>query len=419
MVGNDRVRFCEHCSLNVHNISELTRAKALRLVEISQGRICVRYYTDPRGEVITRSVSPRLYQLRRRVSRIAAGAFSATLSLSSAAGQSCPAAPQSGSAAVAQSPQRWALGAAVSGTVTDANGAVIPGATVALNGAGTNFFTSTNDSGEFRFEALAAGNYIITVQAPGFNNSTSVFVLQPDGDMRVDQELSVANIEAEVEIVSETHILTSTAGAVSIATPGHPFVKAAFQDNLEELASLLPGIDVNLRDEATGTTALDHAVENGNREMVELLLSRGANANGKTESGRTPLMRIGDDATCDLVWDLINAGADVNLKTETGETALIAAAYRSNVEILRALLDAGADLNSKNEDGQTALMVAAEIGRLQNVRALVLAGADLDPQDTEGKNALALASENEHRAVIRFLRSKGAVESVARVEVEE
>ncbi len=30
MIGNDRVRFCEHCSLHVHNISEMTRAKALR-----------------------------------------------------------------------------------------------------------------------------------------------------------------------------------------------------------------------------------------------------------------------------------------------------------------------------------------------------------------------------------------------------
>jgi len=28
MVGNDQVRFCEHCSLDVHNISLLTRRQA-------------------------------------------------------------------------------------------------------------------------------------------------------------------------------------------------------------------------------------------------------------------------------------------------------------------------------------------------------------------------------------------------------
>jgi ankyrin repeat protein len=49
----------------------------------------------------------------------------------------------------------------------------------------------------------------------------------------------------------------------------------------------------------------------------------------------------------------------------------------------------------------------------------VLAGANLDHQNAEGKNALMIAIENENRAIIRFLRAKGAVETVARVLVEE
>ena len=110
MIGNDQVRFCEHCSLNVHNISQMTRAKALRLVETSKGRICVRYYRDTNGTVATRSVSPRLYQLGRRVSRVAAGAFSATLSLSAAVAQQ-PSALQPDSIPVIQSSSGWRLGA--------------------------------------------------------------------------------------------------------------------------------------------------------------------------------------------------------------------------------------------------------------------------------------------------------------------
>src|SRR5688500_13618926 len=78
MIGNDRVRFCEHCSLQVHNISEMTRARTLRLAAKSKGRICVRYYHDPNGLIATKTVSPRLCQLGRRVSRVAAGALSAT-----------------------------------------------------------------------------------------------------------------------------------------------------------------------------------------------------------------------------------------------------------------------------------------------------------------------------------------------------
>jgi hypothetical protein len=32
MRGDDRTRFCDQCNQNVHDVSELTRAEALRLV---------------------------------------------------------------------------------------------------------------------------------------------------------------------------------------------------------------------------------------------------------------------------------------------------------------------------------------------------------------------------------------------------
>ena len=410
MIGNDCVRFCEHCSLHVHNISAMTRAKALRLAEKSKGRICVRYHHDPNGLISTRTVSPRLYQLGKRVSRLAAGAFSATLSLTAAVAQS-PSNGQSRLIAVVQPDGRWTLGAAVGGTIRDQNGAVIPGATVALTTVGVNYFSSTSENGTFRFEQLTSGNYTLMVEAPGFQRVETNIFLGPDSERQVDQTLQVADIRADVEVLSgEYRTETSISGGIAIATPTNPFVKAAFEDNLEELSQLIAGIDVNVRDEATDTTALDHAVSNGNRELVQLLLSRGARVTG---TGSTILMRLDDDATSDLVWDLINAGANVNAKSETGDTPLMAAAYEENGEILKTLLEAGADVNSKNEDGQTALMVAAEHGRLQNVRALVLAGADINLVDAEGKNALMLAMENNQRTTIRFLRSKGAVELIA------
>lgn len=419
MIGNGQVRFCEHCCLHVHNISQMTRARALRLVDTSKGRICVRYYRDPNGTVATKFVPPRLYQLGRRVSRVAAGAFSATLSLSAGVVAQTPSGHQPDPIPVIQSNDGWRLGAAVTGTITDQNGAVIPGATVGLAGAGTNFFTSTNEMGAFRFEGLASGSYTVRVEAQGFNPATSSTYLEPSTEIRVDHTLSVAIIEAEVEVSPQNELVSMVMGGAMIATPTHPFVKAAFENNLEQLSTLIAGLDVNVRDEITGTTALDQAVDNGNREMVELLLSRGADVKKKNESGRTVLMRLDGDATIDLMWDLINAGAEVNVKSETGDTALMAAAYQDNVELLKALLEAGADVNSTDEDGQTALMIAAENGKLQNVRALVLAGADINLVDTEGKNALVLAIEGQHSTIIRFLRSKGAVESVPRVVVEE
>src|ERR1700704_5599742 len=46
MTGNDQVRFCEHCNLDVRNLSLMTRNQAERIVARSNGRLCVRYQHD-------------------------------------------------------------------------------------------------------------------------------------------------------------------------------------------------------------------------------------------------------------------------------------------------------------------------------------------------------------------------------------
>jgi hypothetical protein len=49
----------------------------------------------------------------------------------------------------------------------------------------------------------------------------------------------------------------------------------------------------------------------------------------------------------------------------------------------------------------------------------VLAGADLNAIDEDDMNALAHASENDHPAVVRFLKSKGAMETLARIDKKD
>jgi len=410
MIGNDRVRFCEHCSLHVHNISAMTRAEAMRLAHRSHGRLCVRYHSTTQNLIVTRTPeSRRLHQIGSRVSRLASGAFSATLSVSAAFAE--PASEVRGVNAVI-SPAMIknnvaANGGTIAGTVADQNGAVIPGASVVITNAQTQFEMTgtTNDLGEFRFDGLAAGYYSLKVTSPGF----STF------------ERTAVNVEgaqsAEIRVTMEVGEVMS--GAVAIALPSLPLVKAAHDDDLDALRALIADADVNFRDPATGTTALDHAVQNGNQEMVQFLIARGADVNASEENGNSALMQLGDDATPDLLWDLINAGTKINHKNSYGTTALMTVASQNNSEIVEELLAAGAEVNAADEDGKTALMMAASQGLVLNVRLLVLAGAKIDARDSKGKNALMHAIENEHRVVIRFLRSKGAVEVPLKEDKEE
>jgi hypothetical protein len=60
------------------------------------------------------------------------------------------------------------------GTVSDAAGAVVPGATVTLksNETGREQTVTANDEGFYRFSGLPPGNYTVTVEMQGFNRAT-------------------------------------------------------------------------------------------------------------------------------------------------------------------------------------------------------------------------------------------------------
>ncbi len=61
MNGNDQVRHCRSCKLNVYNISNLTRTAAENLIAKHEGKLCVRLYRRKDGTVVTRDCPAGLY----------------------------------------------------------------------------------------------------------------------------------------------------------------------------------------------------------------------------------------------------------------------------------------------------------------------------------------------------------------------
>lgn len=413
LIGNDRVRFCEHCQLTVHNIDRASRKQIQRLVARSNGRLCVNY----RQPVPQKLPAPILYKIGRRTSVIAASAFSATLSISTAVAASADL-KQSGlphEVAFATRLNDYVSASAsgrLYGFVFDPNGAVVLGASVALTNAETNDvnYSYTNGSGEYSFEGVTPGTYHLKITRKDFaTTDVPNLVIRANDNNRIDQTLSIAAIEAEVTIEGEKFV--STGGAVAMVLPSNPLIKAVMEDDLEAVqTALLSTSNVNVRDEATHYSALERAVSNGNREILQVLLWAKADVNARDNNGQTPLMMISDDTTSEIVWDLINAGAKIHLRDKDGDTALISAAEVENVEGLKVLLDAGAKVNETNNTGETALIVAAKNDYVHNVRALILAGADVNARDKEGKSALMYALEEDYRAVVRLLKAHGAIE---------
>src|SRR5215203_5565274 len=81
MTGDDRVRFCQQCQLQVYNIAELTRREAEALMARTEGRICARLYRRADGTVLTKDCPTGLRAARRRLGRAAGAAFAAVLAL--------------------------------------------------------------------------------------------------------------------------------------------------------------------------------------------------------------------------------------------------------------------------------------------------------------------------------------------------
>ena len=71
MFGDERVRFCAQCQLNVYNLSEMLKAEAELLIGRNEGRLCVRYYQRRDGSIITQNCPVGLRAIKQRVSRIA------------------------------------------------------------------------------------------------------------------------------------------------------------------------------------------------------------------------------------------------------------------------------------------------------------------------------------------------------------
>jgi hypothetical protein len=74
MAGDERVRHCSHCKMNVFNLSEMPDKEAETLLRKTNGRLCVRYYQRADGTVMTRDCPVGLRAIRRRFALVLIGA---------------------------------------------------------------------------------------------------------------------------------------------------------------------------------------------------------------------------------------------------------------------------------------------------------------------------------------------------------
>jgi hypothetical protein len=100
------------------------------------------------------------------------------------------------------------------------------------------------------------------------------------------------------------------------------------------------------------------AAREGRLERLRLLISQGAEVNGRSPEGQTALMYAARYCRPRTARRLIAFGADVNLVDDKGRTALIHAARNSCVKSVKVLLSHRAEAGVRDGSGRTALRYA-------------------------------------------------------------
>ena len=181
----------------------------------------------------------------------------------------------------------------ITGTVTDASGAVVSGATVALVGDETKLSRTqtTSSNGSYSFVNLPIGNYTLTFSQQGFQEErVPAIAVQANRTATVNAELKVGNVSESIT-VEETPLLNmvdTTNGYVmdKLQIEAVPLPTGSFTG----LALLSPGVNAELSSGTGANAGLGNAPmwANGQRDTSNTFLLNGADArslfNGKSTS---------------------------------------------------------------------------------------------------------------------------------------
>ena len=184
-------------------------------------------------------------------------------------------------------------------------------------------------------------------------------------------------------------------------------IRAVQNQDLNNLRSIISKNNaiLNGMEDSKGNTLLDIAVLKGTLEIVEYLVSAGANVNYRNSSDGTPLVIAIKNEKFDLIAYLLNQGANVNLASQFNDTPLPTAVGRGELEIVKLIVSHGADLNVKNNNKETPLLIALENNYSEIAEYLISKDANVNIKNQGGKYPLHIAAYNENLEVVKRLVS--------------
>jgi len=203
---------------------------------------------------------------------------------------------------------------------------------------------------------------------------------------------------------------------------------------------LTKGVDVNIKYGKNEWTPLLFAAPGHHKDVLELLISKGANVNATGKRKLTALHFAARGEKLEIVQLLVNNGANIEAedlpehsywvygvpktpldlaygKTKTflsqtvsklrAKESLHGAVSDNDIQLVKQHLAAGANVNAKNEQGQTPIHLAAKTRKVKKeiTELLIEKGADVNVKAVDGATPLHRVATTE---IAELLIEKGA-----------
>uniref|UniRef100_A0A8C8GEM8 KAP NTPase domain-containing protein n=1 Tax=Oncorhynchus tshawytscha TaxID=74940 RepID=A0A8C8GEM8_ONCTS len=175
------------------------------------------------------------------------------------------------------------------------------------------------------------------------------------------------------------------------------------QGNIEMVQELIRrGANVNL-DDVDCWTALISAAKEGHVEVVKELLANNASLEHRDMGGWSALMWASYKGRVEVTQLLLEKGAIPNITGQYSVYPIIWAAGRGHADIVHLLIHHGAKVNCSDKYGTTPLIWAARKGHYDSVIHLLVNGADVDQEGANSMTALIVAVRGGFNEVVKEL----------------
>ena len=188
--------------------------------------------------------------------------------------------------------------------------------------------------------------------------------LVADRDKNGDTPLHVACLhgqQAAAQVLIDAGADVNAKNNYGAFTPGDLWGVFS-SNNHQDPVVLLSVHGVDAKDMKNGYTPLHLCLfASRHKELMQLLVAKGADVNAQASSGATPLLFAVLRDQPDDVKFLIDKGANVNLTDAYGGTILDAALQMQFGSMIQILVDKGADVNAKDQSQQRPLDYALKM----------------------------------------------------------